>query len=111
MQEADENGQVQFTSIYPACYDGRWPHIHFEVYPSLAKATDSHNKIATSQMALTEESAEAVYATDGYEQSVRNLNQVSLETDNVFRDGYDLQIPEFTGSASAGYALTFACAV
>ena len=62
-------------------------------------------------MALTEESAKAVYATDGYEQSVRNLSRVSLDSDMVFSDGYDLQIPEFTGSASKGYALTFVCAV
>ena len=54
MQETDAEGQVTFTTIFPACYNGRWPHIHFEVYPSLAKATNSSNKIATSQMALTE---------------------------------------------------------
>src|SRR4029453_1536909 len=39
VQETDANGQVTFTSIFPACYSGRWPHIHFEVYPSLAAAT------------------------------------------------------------------------
>ena len=57
------------------CYDGRWPHIHFEVYPSLAKATNSANKIATSQMALPEDTAKAVYATAGYEQSVQQPQQ------------------------------------
>jgi protocatechuate 3,4-dioxygenase beta subunit len=60
VQETDAKGQVTFTSIFPACYSGRWPHIHFEVYPSLAKATDSSNKIATSQMALTEDASKAV---------------------------------------------------
>jgi protocatechuate 3,4-dioxygenase beta subunit len=29
VQEADADGIVTFTSIYPACYAGRWPHIHF----------------------------------------------------------------------------------
>ena len=33
VQAADANGLVTFTSIFPACYSGRWPHIHFEVYP------------------------------------------------------------------------------
>ena len=75
VQETDDKGQVKFTTIFPACYDGRWPHIHFEVYPSLAKATNSANKIATSQMALPEEACKAVYATAGYEQSVQNLSQ------------------------------------
>ena len=111
VQETDAKGQVRFTSIFPACYDGRWPHIHFEVYPSLAKATSSSNKIATSQMALTEEASKAVYATAGYEQSVSNLSRVSLESDNVFGDGYDLQVPQITGDPANGYALTFSCAV
>jgi protocatechuate 3,4-dioxygenase beta subunit len=30
-QEADAGGPVTFQSIFPACYSGRWPHIHFEV--------------------------------------------------------------------------------
>ena len=111
VQEADTQGQVKFTTIFPACYAGRWPHIHFEVYPSLAKATSSQNKIATSQMALPHQVSAAVYATSGYEQSVRNLGQVSLESDNVFRDGYDLQLPTVTGSPESGYDLKFSCAV
>ncbi len=111
VQETDDRGQVRFTTIFPACYSGRWPHIHFEVYPSLAKATNGGNKIATSQMALPEATCQAVYATSGYEQSLSSMSRVSLETDNVFRDGYDLQIPTVTGDPSNGYQLTFSCAV
>jgi protocatechuate 3,4-dioxygenase beta subunit len=111
VQETDASGKVTFTSIFPACYSGRWPHIHFEVYPSLAKATSSANKIATSQLALTEEACKAVYATAGYEQSLQNLGRVSLDSDNVFGDGYDLQIPTITGDATKGYQLAFSCAV
>src|SRR5262245_28733133 len=35
VQAADSTGKVRFTSIFPGCYSGRWPHIHFEVYRSL----------------------------------------------------------------------------
>jgi protocatechuate 3,4-dioxygenase beta subunit len=111
VQETDGRGQVRFTTIFPASYSGRWPHIHFEVYPSLAKATNGANKIATSQMALPEATCRAVYATSGYEQSLSNMSRVSLDTDNVFRDGYDLQIPAVTGDPSSGYQLDFSCAV
>ena len=52
IQESDSTGKVTFTSIYPGCYSGRWPHIHFEVYPSLATAVSVANKIATSQIAM-----------------------------------------------------------
>ena len=87
VQEADGSGRVVFTSIFPACYAGRWPHIHFEVYPTLAAAQNVANKVATSQIALPKASCDEVYATTGYEQSVRNLSQVSLASDNVFSDG------------------------
>jgi protocatechuate 3,4-dioxygenase beta subunit len=102
VQEADANGLVTFTSIFPACYSGRWPHIHFEVYPSLAMATDENNKIATSQIALPKDACDSVYATDGYSQSVSNLGQVSLETDNVFRDGSSQELGTVTGSVADG---------
>ena len=111
VQETDDSGQVRFTTIFPACYSGRWPHTHFEVYPSLAKATNGANKIATSQMALPEDTCRTVYATSGYEQSLSNMSRVSLDTDNVFSDGYDLQIPTVTGDPSSGYRLNFSCAV
>ena len=62
-------------------------------------------------MALPKEACEAVYATSGYEQSVSYMNRLSLETDNVFSDGYDLQLPAMTGDAGSGYQLTFSCAV
>jgi protocatechuate 3,4-dioxygenase beta subunit len=55
VQIADADGRVRFTSIFPACYDGRWPHIHFEVYPDQASITDSGNAIATSQVALPQD--------------------------------------------------------
>lgn len=103
VQEADEAGQVTFTSIVPGCYDGRWPHVHFEVYESLDVATASGDIVATSQLALPQDVCEAVYATAGYERSVENLSRVSLESDGIFSDGYDTQLAEVAGSPSRGY--------
>jgi protocatechuate 3,4-dioxygenase beta subunit len=103
VQETDEQGQVTFSSVFPACYSGRWPHIHFEIYPGLASANASRNKIATSQLALPEDICEQVYATAGYSQSVRNLGQVSLSSDNVFRDGSSTQLATVTGNTTDGY--------
>ncbi|MFC6006450.1 intradiol ring-cleavage dioxygenase [Angustibacter luteus] len=103
VQEADADGKVTFTSIFPACYSGRWPHIHFEVYPSTDDATSASNRMRTSQLALPEDVCREVYATSGYEASVANLGQVSLDSDNVFSDGYSLQLAKVTGSTNAGY--------
>jgi protocatechuate 3,4-dioxygenase beta subunit len=107
VQVADSSGKVTFTSIFPACYSGRWPHIHFEVYPDEASITDSTNAIATSQVALPQDVCATVYAESGYEQSVNNLAQVSLSSDNVFGDDSGaLQLATVTGDVSAGYKVS-----
>ncbi|MEO6512433.1 MAG: intradiol ring-cleavage dioxygenase, partial [Nocardioides sp.] len=106
VQEAADDGTLEFTTIFPACYAGRWPHMHFEVYESLDAATSASNKLRTSQLALPQDVCETVYATDGYEQSVANLSQVSLDSDGVFSDGYSLQMATLTGSVADGYVAT-----
>lgn len=106
VQEADANGTVTFTSIFPGCYAGRWPHIHFEVYPTLADATSATNRLRTSQLAFPQDVCETVYATEGYEDSVQNLAGVSLDSDMVFSDGYSLQLAKVAGSVSEGYTAT-----
>jgi len=105
VQESDDEGKVRFTSIFPAAYSGRWPHIHFEVYESLDAATSGGSKLKTSQIALPKESCELVYATQGYEQSVQNLAQTSLDSDMVFSDGYASQLATTSGAVDSGIAI------
>ena len=105
VQESDGDGKLTFKTIFPAAYMGRWPHIHFEVYESLDAATQGSGKLSTSQIAIPEEICQSVYATEGYEQSVANLSQTSLETDMVFSDGYKSQLATVTGSVEDGIAL------
>jgi protocatechuate 3,4-dioxygenase beta subunit len=103
VQAAGGDGVVTFQSIFPACYQGRWPHVHFEVYPSLDQATDPANRIATSQIALPEDTCKAVYATDGYASSIQTLAGVSLTSDMVFgNDGGIHQIGAISGSIADG---------
>lgn len=107
VQVADSTGTVSYTSIYPACYTGRWPHIHFEVYPSVNDISDSANAISTSQIAMPKDVSETVYQLSGYENSTANLSQVSLDSDNVFGDdGGALQLATVTGDASSGYQVS-----
>ncbi|MEV0245711.1 dioxygenase [Nocardia sp. NPDC050712] len=99
VQVADDNGAVTFTSIFPACYAGRWPHLHFEVYDSLSTAVAGDNARLTSQIALPEDICDAVYAHDpGYAASPRNLSSVALASDNVFGDGWDAELATVTGT-------------
>jgi protocatechuate 3,4-dioxygenase beta subunit len=103
VQETDSNGQVTFKGIFPAAYSGRWPHIHFEVFPSLAVATNGKNKKATSQLALPEDACKLVFATAGYEASVQNMTRTTLKNDNVFSDGVSNQTPTMSGDVASGY--------
>jgi protocatechuate 3,4-dioxygenase beta subunit len=107
VQVADATGTVSYTSIFPACYTGRWPHIHFEVYPDVDSITDSTNAIGTSQIALPEDASRAVYALTAYDGSTSNLDQVSLDSDNVFSDDSGaLQLATVTGDATSGYQVS-----
>ncbi|SFU97677.1 cadherin-like beta sandwich domain-containing protein [Pseudoduganella namucuonensis] len=104
VQPTDANGVATFTTIFPGCYAGRMPHMHFEVYPSVAKATTASNKIKTSQLAFPTDICTAVYAAaSGYTASVRNFSSISFATDNVFSDGYSLEMTSLSGSVATGY--------
>jgi protocatechuate 3,4-dioxygenase beta subunit len=112
VQVADANGQVTFTSIYPACYTGRWPHIHFEVYPDVDSITDATNAIATSQAAMPEGASNDVYVLTEYAGSSANMAQVSLDADNVFGDdGGELQLATLTGDVTNGYVVSLTAGV
>ncbi len=103
VQAAGAAGKVSFATVFPGCYRGRWPHAHFEVYPSLDAATAGAAPLKTSQLALPQADCEAVYADGRYGDSAANLARLSLQTDGVFRDGWADQLAVVTGSAGDGY--------
>ncbi|MBM3683368.1 MAG: 3,4-dioxygenase subunit beta [Actinobacteria bacterium] len=106
VQEADAAGTVTFLTTFPGAYRGRYPHIHFEIYPSLAKATTSANKIATSQLALPEDTCNAVYATPAYRASAANFPSTPLQRDGIFADGWTTQLASVAGNVADGYTAT-----
>lgn len=106
VQEADASGELSFTTIVPGCYSGRIPHVHFEVYPSLARSTSAQNRVKTSQFTFPMAMLNEAYTNSGYSTSVRNLAQISYATDNVFSDGTSLQMVSVTGNATDGYVAT-----
>ena len=111
VQVTDSKGQVTFQSVFPACYFGRYPHIHFEVYSSLAAATLYKNRVLTSQMVLPRDICNTVFSSaTGYSQSAANLSRTTIANDNVFADNSTAQINQMTvslsGSVSAGYTGT-----
>jgi protocatechuate 3,4-dioxygenase beta subunit len=107
----DANGEVRFTTIFPGCYAGRWPHMHFEIFSSVSNATSGRYAALVSQLAMPAAACSDVYNNaSGYSTSVRNLAGVTLSGDNVFGDNSSAQIaqqtPAMSGSAAAGYNAT-----
>ena len=101
-------GKAAFTTIFPGCYPGRYPHIHFEVYMGLEQATSYKNRLLTSQMAMPADACRAIYAASKrYGASAANFTSVSVERDEVFADSTPRQIaaqtPMVTGGASGAY--------
>lgn len=107
----DSNGQVTFTTIFPGCYAGRWPHIHFEAFSSLTNATSGRYATLISQLAMPSAVCSTVYnGASGYTTSITNFAGVSINGDNVFGDNSAAQIaqqtPTLSGSVAAGYTGT-----
>ena len=111
VQETDSTGSLSFTTIFPGCYSGRMPHVHFEVYPSLARAASASGRVKTSQFTFPLATLNEVYTASGYTSSVRNLAQISYATDTVFSDGTSLQMASVTGNVTDGYVVTLTIGV
>ncbi|MAP93717.1 MAG: intradiol ring-cleavage dioxygenase [Ponticaulis sp.] len=102
----DANGQVTFTTIFPGCYPGRHPHFHFEVYSSLDQATHYNNRVLVSQLTTPLEITKKIYSdySDLYGNSLRNLNNNPIETDNVFGDNNPEEIAAQTATVTGNPA-------
>lgn len=107
VQSTGSDGTVSFTTIFPGCYAGRMPHMHFEIFRSANSTSSFGNKLRTSQIAFPTEVCSAVYnGAAGYEASVRNLAGLSFASDGIFSDGYGTQLATVSGSVAAGYTAT-----
>ncbi|MEM7524147.1 MAG: intradiol ring-cleavage dioxygenase [Pseudomonadota bacterium] len=106
---ADADGVVRFTTIFPGCYRGRWPHFHFEAFSSLDAIATGRDSFLTSQLALPQAECAAVYAADArYEGGTRALSRLSLGRDVVFADSTPAEMNQRTlslsGSPRTGFA-------
>lgn len=104
----DATGTARFTTIVPGCYDGRWPHVHFEVFDSPDSMNSGRDSLLISQFALPEEMCRTVYqADDRYSNGIRALDRISLTRDLAFRDNNTAemaaQMMSVTGSASDAF--------
>lgn len=108
VQITDSQGRLSFNTIVPGCYRGRFPHFHFEVFPSLAASADHRSRIQVSQLAVPRNVCVDAYAADeSYADSRDNFSRMTLENDSVFKNNAPEQLEAMTieleGTPSTGY--------
>lgn len=103
LQASDESGKISFTTVFPGCYNGRWPHCHFEIFDNVEVANSGANARKVSQLALPEAECAVAYSDARYGNSASNLSRLSLASDNVFADGWTEQLATVTGSVNDGF--------
>ena len=95
IQMTNALGEVDFVTLFPGWYNGRIAHIHFQLFLSSVLQV-------TSQLAFPVAEKNALYANNS-PYSTYGPDPITFSTDNVFSDGYALQLATLTGDPVNGY--------
>jgi protocatechuate 3,4-dioxygenase beta subunit len=117
VQLTDAKGVVEFSTIFPGCYEGRTNHIHLKVHMGgQAAGTEYHggHVAHTGQIFFPEEITAAVVALKPY--ANHEIDRTTLAEDGVFNGQHGSQgMTNLSllnpGSASAGYVATLVLGV
>lgn len=98
-QQADKNGLVSFTTIFPGWYRGRAPHIHVEIFDN------SEKSLLITQIAFPTKICDDVYtkATQFY---TSGRQDTSNESDGVFANSLGSQMASVSGNIGNGFVLS-----
>jgi hypothetical protein len=108
VQFTDHAGRVAFQTIFPACYSGRYPHLHLEIFKRHARALDASTRVSTTQLTAPREVCSRVYeSAPGYGRSVAQFKGLLPGDDMVFASSSSaelvLQTLVISGDLSAGF--------
>lgn len=98
IQPVDNDGVVNFDTIYPGWYPGRVTHIHYQIFRG--------NKTVTSQLAFPLATNREVYASEQYAEIGQNNTVKSLSGDFEFTDGAVYQTVAISGTIATGLVAT-----
>lgn len=91
-QITDENGEVEFRTIFPGWYNGRVVHMHFQVHVN-------SNYAAVSQFTWPHDTAVEI-ANNSPEIYTQGPDPMTPEMDGSFMDGYEHQLATLEWNAS-----------
>jgi hypothetical protein len=107
VQFTDREGRVAFQTIFPACYSGRYPHLHLEIFKT--RSLDASARVLTTQLTAPREVCSRVYeGAAGYTRSVAQFRGLRPSDDMVFASSSPaelaLQTLAITGDLDSGFA-------
>jgi len=108
VQFTDQDGRIVFQTIFPACYFGRYPHLHLEIFKPSARSLDASTRVLTTQLTAPREVCSRVYeGAPGYARSAAQFKGLLPSNDMVFASSSPaelaLQTLAMTGDLSAGF--------
>jgi hypothetical protein len=108
VQFTDHAGRVVFRTIFPACYSGRYPHLHLEIFKQSARSLDASTRVLTTQLTAPREICSLVYeGASGYSRSAAQFKGLSPGDDMVFASSSPaelaLQTLAIGGDLGAGF--------
>jgi protocatechuate 3,4-dioxygenase beta subunit len=95
-QVTDANGIIEFETIFPGWYSGRICHIHFQIHSVITESTFADGRI--SQFTFDIATKNAIYAANSV--YTKGTDPMALSSDNIFSDGYSLQMCTLTPNSS-----------
>jgi protocatechuate 3,4-dioxygenase beta subunit len=108
VQFSDRAGRVGFQTIFPACYSGRYPHLHLEIFKPRARTLDATTRVLTTQVTAPREVCARVYEdAAGYTRSAAQFKGLLPGDDMVFASSSPaelaLQTLVITGDLKTGF--------
>jgi protocatechuate 3,4-dioxygenase beta subunit len=108
VQFTDHDGRVAFQTIFPACYSGRYPHLHLEIFKQRARSLDVTTRVLTTQLTVPREVCSRVYeVAPGYTRSAAQFKGLLPSDDMVFAASSPaelaLQTLVITGDSAIGF--------
>jgi protocatechuate 3,4-dioxygenase beta subunit len=105
VQQADVEGRVQFTTVFPGCRPDRWPHIGLQVFANPAAAVAGERALKTTQLALPRSACAQAYQDPRYGDSASNFETLSIEDDEVFGDRWEDSTTTAVGDPVSGFVV------
>lgn len=102
-QYTDQNGEVEFTTVFPSWYTGRICHIHFQVYVSSAYS-------AVSQFTFPLETKNQLYR-EHPELYPKGVDPLHFSQDGGFADGHELQLASLVRESNDLYTSLYEATV